>query len=123
MGGKITIAIAQGLKVIAQQLKVQSFLLGDLQPIAVKTFWHALEPPNDVQGQVDRIGFNMRQGMNQSRSTLNGAHRAWFELAGVHQRRVQGAARNTRVVVHPLLGINRERVPRCVANLRGFVVW
>ena len=89
---KVAIGNAEFAQVCMQQLEMQSFFTRYLQPVQVKSLWHAFEAPDNVQRQVNRIAFNVRQCMQQRGAAFNAADCAVFHLAGVAQFRAGGAA-------------------------------
>ena len=63
--GEIAIDMAQAGQALVQQLEVIGLFASHAQPVQVKRRRHAGETPDDVQRQVDRVEFDMRQRVQQ----------------------------------------------------------
>ena len=92
--GKVAIGKTQFAQMRMQQLEMQRFFTRYLQPVQVKSLGHAFEAPDNVQRQVNRIAFNVRQCVQQRGAAFNAADCAVFHFAGVAQFRAGGTARH-----------------------------
>ena len=72
MGIEVAVVDAQLAQVIAQQREVQRLLLRHLPPVAVEGVGQAGEAPDRIERQIDRIGFDVRDGMQQCSAALAG---------------------------------------------------
>ena len=82
---KGAVLVAERLKVVAKQLEVKCFFLGNTEPLLVEEIGHSSEPPNDVQSKVDRVQFDVRKGVDESSAAFRSPHRSLPELGMRHQ--------------------------------------
>jgi hypothetical protein len=119
---EVPILVTRSLQVIGQQLEMQCLFLCHGKPVAVKGLRHVGKAPDNVQGQVDGIGLDVRQCMDQAGTTLRRAYRTMTECARLHQVWPLRAPRHrcTGVDQH----ITQHRVRRRVqcSDSAGFVL-
>jgi hypothetical protein len=79
---------------VLSQREMQGLLARHLEPVAIETRRHAGKTPRGIQREVDRVEFDMAQGMNHRRPPRRGAQgAAALHLLGRHQFRARGPAR------------------------------
>ena len=87
VGREVAIAMTEGLQVPGQQGEMQRFLSCDPGPLPIEGCRHAGKAPDQVQGEVDGVQFNMRQRRDQRGPPFGRVNRATRQRRGIDKHR------------------------------------
>src|SRR5690606_808875 len=90
---EIAVVASERAQMVTQQRKMMRLLGCDLQPVRVVGLRHVGEPARCIQGEVDRIELDVRNGVDQCGMTLPARGRALLQRPGWDQL---GALRTPR---------------------------